>query len=575
MNPLLPMEPEAPRIDDRQALARLQPAFVRAMPQAVDLGALGGRVCPVMLEGDRVAIFCLPDYVASDSLDELERVLAHQGFRLHVPTRFRLPAPLLMAVSRGQMTVATLGLRLADRAGHRRSALATIFHEWVAWGVREGASDMHLNVASRLPESEIRYTINGQYVVPERFRRIPTSTLLDVLGVAWMNVRGGNGAIFDPTIEQQGRIRLDVEGRAIMLRWASLATDGGPSVCLRMLHLDVDPAAQSLPGLGYLPTQIDALERARLTEGGAVVLAGVVGSGKSTTLATLMRDIAPTRKVITMEDPVEYLIPNALQNTVGRALDDTDTHAFDAKLKTLKRSAMNDLLIGEVRDRETGRAFMDVAGSGVSVYTTTHTGSAAMIPERLASDFIGVSRDFLATPGVLKLLVYQALLPRLCDHCALPLTALWQGARGVDGMWREGAWWRRWSERFLTLYALDAAPIRVRNPAGCTHCGGTRPDDLRGICGRTVAAEVVEPGDDPLFLMCVRQRDNARLQEHVYGQPHTPFDDENMSGKSAMACAVYKASQGWVDPRTIEMRFRAFESVAHARQRSMVGKHHA
>ncbi|WP_350494903.1 ATPase, T2SS/T4P/T4SS family [Neopusillimonas aromaticivorans] len=80
---------------------------------------------------------------------------------------------------------------------------------------------------------------------------------------------------------------------------------------------------------------------------------------------------------------------------------------------------MTDVLLGEVRDRETGEAFMDLASSGVNVYTTTHAPSALLVAERLASSVIGVSRDFLATPGILKLVVYQALMPCLCAYCSL------------------------------------------------------------------------------------------------------------------------------------------------------------
>src|SRR5690606_12432302 len=120
-----------------------------------------------------------------------------------------------------------------------------------------------------------------------------------------------------------------------------------PSVCLRILRLDAQLHADGLESLGYLPGQIDAMDRARLSEGGAIVLAGAVGSGKSTTIAAMLRSIPAHRKVVTLEDPVEYLIPNALQSTIGRDLDAPDGTAFDSKLKTLKRSAMNDLMIGE------------------------------------------------------------------------------------------------------------------------------------------------------------------------------------------------------------------------------------
>src|SRR5690606_13369879 len=108
------------------------------------------------------------------------------------------------------------------------------FHDMVAWGVEHGASDLHINVRTAAAESEVRYTVGGCYVAPGRCARMPTVTLMDILAVVWMDIQGGNGAVFDPMIEQQGRLHMDIKGRPIMLRWASLATDAGASVCLRI-----------------------------------------------------------------------------------------------------------------------------------------------------------------------------------------------------------------------------------------------------------------------------------------------------------------------------------------------------
>jgi type II secretory ATPase GspE/PulE/Tfp pilus assembly ATPase PilB-like protein len=196
---------------------------------------------------------------------------------------------------------------------------------------------------------------------------------------------------------------------------------------------------------------------------------------------------------------------------------------------------------------------MDLAGSGVNLYTTTHAASAQMIPERLASDFIGVPRDFLAAPGVLKLLVYQALLPRLCPHCALPLASLYRGAAGAH--------WQAWAARFGRLYCLDLRLVRIRNPQGCAQCGNADLPHLNGTQGRTVVAEMIEPAHDEDFLECVRARDHLRMRRHLRARAVTAACDADMRGKSAMDCAVYKAAAGLIDPRDIEPRFRAFETV--------------
>ncbi|OWT77268.1 MULTISPECIES: ATPase, T2SS/T4P/T4SS family [unclassified Achromobacter] len=549
-----PSQASLPHLSSQDDIARLSPAFLRPLNDEFDLAALSGHLCPVVLRDGTAAIFLLADYAAGDQVDELERLIVQRGYRMARPSRYLLPAPLLLAVARGQLGADQLRNRRAVLADRHKSALAAAFVDLVAWGVRQDASDVHFNVFLQRAESEVRYTLGGIYVAPPRFRHMPTGTLMEILAVAWMDVRGGNGAVFDPRIEQQGRLDIEVDGKPVILRWASLAADTGPAVCLRVLRPQADDASWSLRALGYLDTQIGMLRRACLAEGGAVVLAGAVGAGKSTTIAALIRSLPATRKVITLEDPVEYLIANALQNTVGRRLDESVPSVFDAKLRTIKRCAMHDLLVGEIRDAETGRAFMDLAGSGVNLYTTTHASAAWMIPERLASDFIGVSRDFLAIPGVLKLLVWQALLPRLCAACALPLDALYRGA--------DGARHRAWAARLLGLYALDGATLRVRNPAGCPACAQADLPQLLGLNGRTVVAEMIEPGLDEAFLCGVRQRDYVRLRQQWRERVTAPVTDADMRGKSAMACALYKASLGQIDPRDIESRFGAFETVA-------------
>ncbi|WP_353146732.1 ATPase, T2SS/T4P/T4SS family [Pollutimonas bauzanensis] len=546
-------------------LARMSPGFVRSLSSQFHVNALAARLCPVLLTDQSVAIFALAEHVGSDQADELARQITRLGYAPADPPRYVLAAPLLLAIARDQITAQSLVSQPGVRVAQSKTALADAFHDLVEWGVRNGASDLHVNICLREPESEVRYSLSGRYVSPERFRRMPTSMLVDMLAVAWMDIAGGNGAVFDPTVEQQGSMMRVVDGREIMLRWASLAADRGPSVCLRLLERDVCACLPTLSGLGYLPDQVQLIERIMLSEGGAVIFAGTVGSGKSTTLASLIGGIPSDRKVITIEDPVEYLIPKAIQNTVARNLDVAAHQDYSAKLRALKRSAMSDVLLGEIRDLETGRAFMDLAGSGVNVYTTVHAPSAQLIPERLASDFIGVSRHFLATPGMLKLLVFQVLLPTLCIHCSLQVDSLAQDNKlQPDGRYRTVQEWRAWLDLLQDLYGGSADAFRIRNPEGCTTCSRPHLPELNGYAGRTVAAEIIEPALQPAFLQSICS----------VGRPHFPdlaptYCTEHagaaVEARSAMDCALFKASQGLIDPRDIELRFHSFETQQRLR----------
>ncbi|NLY27491.1 MAG: Flp pilus assembly complex ATPase component TadA [Alcaligenaceae bacterium] len=539
--PLPQFDPSSvPVLANPDDLACLRPAFVRTLTTELDIPVFDGRWAPVLFDNETVGIFAVAEYVASDPVDALVRHVLECGHVLASPVRYVVSPSLLLSIVRGQSAVQSDALRTGSMRpvpSHAGMELASAFQDIVVWGVRQGASDIHLNVNARNPESEVRFSLSGRYLAPSRFHRISTSMLQDMLGVAWMDVRGGNGAIFDPSIEQQGSLVRRVDDQDILLRWSSLSADAGPSVCLRILHRDQPAGGLSLERLGYLPDQLEVIERVLRAEGGAIVFAGTVGSGKSTSLAALMARLPNHRKLISLEDPVEYLIPGAIQVTLARSLNVSAHDDFAAKLRTLKRSGMTDVLLGEVRDAETGRAFMDLVGSGVNLYTTVHAPSAIAIPDRLASDFIGVSRDFLAMRGAFRMLVYQALLPVLCSHCALPAMQLCQGSHTLQGRSMTSPWWGEWLARIGALYDEPLDRLKIRNPAGCAQCLSDQDPALSGYRGRTVVAEIIEP-----VLGLHRDR-------------------------SAMACAVHKAFQGLIDPRDIEPRFHAFETE-HLRRTS-------
>ena len=544
-------------------LLAIRPAFRRSLSVELDVTTMNGRICPVLFTDGSAGIFVLSDYCHDDQTLALLDLMQARGFRLNEPSLFVLSPTLMIAIDRLVAAPSfQMGASLRSTASEQ-TALAAAFNDLVDWGLTHGASDIHLNVQRARMDSSVYFTIAGRYVCPERYRQIPTTTLLEMLAVAWMRVQGGNGAVFDPMVEQQGRLNLNINDRHVMLRWASLATDAGPSVCLRVLVSEQDRLTPDLLALGYLPSQVEALHRARAEEGGAVILAGVVGSGKSTTIATLMREISADRKVITLEDPAEYLIPNALQNTICRTLDEKDNVSFDTKLKTIKRSAMNDLLIGEIRDAAGGRAFMDLAGCGVNLYTTVHAGSALLIADRLSSSFIGVARDLMSTPGILKLLVYQCLIARLCLHCALDFRQVMAAGqwRCVNGVTRDHAWFKQWINMIETRLGICAEWLRFRRDSGCEHCLSAPVSSLNGTHGRTVVAEMIEPVYEPVFLDGLKRHDGLGLYEWFHTRPRSNFSDPDMQGKTAMQCAIYKMSQGLIDPRQVECKFGSFELI--------------
>src|SRR5690606_27987635 len=131
--------------------------------------------------------------------------------------------------------------------------------------------------------------------------------------------------------------------------------------------------------------------------------------------------------------------------------------------------------------------------------------------------------------------------PVVCPQCALPAGDLLKGGEHIDGRYRSGKQWQTWLGLIQQLYPHSGPSWRIRNPEGCSVCRKARLPELNGYAGRTVVAEIIEPG--------------LGLQ----------------AGRSAMACAMHKAMEGGIDLRDIEIRFHAFETE-HARRRAQGGQ---
>lgn len=473
---------------------------------------------------------------------------------------------VLLALVRERMQAKDVKQRTSrTRALGARSAVRIGFHDLSAWGVRNGASDMHLNIDTTAAISYVSATIDGQYTTPKQLS-MPTERLIEMANVAWLDVHGGNGLFLDMTNEQQGRLYELVDDRSYMLRWGSFIADKGPSITIRLLDMDAKVEPVDMGTLGFLPTHIAKFERCLQSMGGAIVLGGIPGSGKTVTNAQLIVRLPATRKIMTIEDPVELIVPGALAASVSRSLDGKDKDTMRSKLMAIKRAAASDIVLGEIRDSLTGSAFIDIVLSGGSLYTTTHVGHALSIPQRFASSEIGIPRTTLATPGVLKLLAHQTLMPVTCS-CALPAASLLEGAKDRLGVRQDKDTWSRYLGTIEHLYGFDSDHLKVRNPEGCKKCRAKGIPELYGYAGRTVVAEMFEPSSDPDALRAINDGDELRLRQIYAGHRTAAFDHPDMEGKTTMECAVYKMSQGMIDPRDVEPHFKAFATVLRERKR--------
>lgn len=498
----------------------------------------------------------------ADEVSDVSALLKNSGH--NIICGYFAVSNLILSLSQGHLNGEMLKAARDIARDPAKNALLQHFVEIVAWAYDNKVDDIDFLYDQSNPLSQVAFKVGGRYIRPDTFK-INTDTMCQILGIAWQRGVGGSSPMFDPKIEQQANITLDLpkeepirpKGAKIRLRWSGMSNDRGTAVTMRLQRLGQSALVKSLAQAGYLGTHMKIFKRVINSEGGLVCFAGVVGSGKSTSLAQLLGMLPTHKKIQSIEDPVELDIPNALQKTVARDLLSTGVDkAFLSAARAIYRSALDVLYLGEIRDTETGGMARQVAESGHTVYTTTHARSCLGIIERFVSPQIGIPRDVLGSPDILKLLVFQALLPVNCNHCkqSPDQYAAHHQLGGVD-LQEHDAYW----SRIERLFGVGRSKYRVHNHDGCQHCRKDGLPELNGLAGRTVVCEMVEPDEEMVGLILAGN--SLALHQYWRGLSDGNFSSDNMTGKTAMECAIYKAIQGEIDPHEIEERFGDFETV--------------
>src|SRR5581483_5710620 len=270
----------------------------------------------------------------------------------------------------------------------------------ITQAVAERASDIHIEPTER--DVRVRYRIDG--VLHEKMRppkNIQSGIISRLKIMAEINIA-------ERRIPQDGRINVTIGGKAIDLRVATLPTVYGEKVVMRIL--DKSTALLRLSDLGFLEGSRERFEQSYRKPYGTILVTGPTGSGKSTTLyATLNILNDESKNVITVEDPVEYRLPNINQVQVNPKAGLT----FAGALRSILRSDPDIVLVGEIRDRETATIAIEAALTGHLVLSTLHTNDAATTPQRLVE--MGVE-PFLGGSAI-DCIVAQRLARRLCDKC--------------------------------------------------------------------------------------------------------------------------------------------------------------
>jgi general secretion pathway protein E/type IV pilus assembly protein PilB len=209
-------------------------------------------------------------------------------------------------------------------------------------------------------------------------------------------------------VPQDGRIQVNVRGRELDLRVSTVPTGHGESIVMRIL--DKQNLALGLPKLGFLADDQETFTRLIGLPDGIILVTGPTGSGKTTTLYACLNFVnKPDRKIITVEDPVEYQMSGINQVHVREDIGLT----FASALRSILRQAPNIVMIGEIRDNETARIATEAALTGHLVFSTLHTNDAPSAITRLQD--IGV-KPFLVASSV-RAIIAQRLVRTVCEHC--------------------------------------------------------------------------------------------------------------------------------------------------------------
>lgn len=320
--------------------------------------------------------------------------------------------------------------------------------------VESRASDIHIEPFA--DELKVRYRVDG--ILKEVDAPPVRSTAAVISRVKIMAKLN----IAERRLPQDGRIPIRIQGKELDLRVSSVPTMFGESVVMRLL--DKENVRFDLDALGFDGTPRERLAAILERPYGILLVTGPTGSGKSTTLYTaLSRLNTEERKIITVEDPVEYQLPGINQIQVKASIGMT----FAGALRAIVRQDPDIIMVGEMRDLETARIAVQSALTGHVVLSTLHTNDAASGVTRLLD--MGVD-DYLLTSTVNGILA-QRLVRRLCLHCCKTYRALPELAA-----------------RFTHMAGVDER-VDLYRAVGCEVCNGT------GYRGRLVISEVLVVSD--------------------------------------------------------------------------------
>ncbi len=310
-----------------------------------------------------------------------------------------------------------------------------------------GASDIHIEPLET--SLRVRYRLDGKllHVASHPKKLLPAV-------ITRVKVMSKTMSIAEKRIPQDGRIQMRLDGRDVDLRVSTVPSNHGESVVMRIL--DKSAMSLGLPQLGFLSDDQAIFADLLKLPDGIILVTGPTGSGKTTTLYACLNEInKPDRKIITVEDPVEYEFAGINQVMVRADIGMT----FAAALRAMLRQAPNIIMVGEIRDGETANIAINASLTGHLVFSTLHTNDAPSSVARLSD--MGIKRFLIAS--AVRAVVAQRLVRKLCEQCKRPVQLTEK------------------EQRVLNIDASQLTAAQIMGPGGCEVCRNTGYKGRMGI----------------------------------------------------------------------------------------------
>lgn len=418
--------------------------------------------------------------------------------------------------------------------GKSQTTVEELAQEIISEAARQKASDIHIE--SQGHRANIYFRVNGT----RRFYREITSENAYSMGVVLYSVHADSGSkdvswdpgqVMDASVEWE---TLDKHVYQLRFSSAPIFPSGGFHIVIRLLSME--SKGGRLDQLGYSQEQLSMIDVMISGSSGMVILCGPTNSGKSTSLQALLNRIYERRgdsiKMITVEDPVEYVIPGACQISVARkrkaSIDQATNSAFTNFLRGTLRQDPDVVMVGEIRDHDSASVVKDLVLAGRKLMTTLHTYSALWSYVRLRE--IGVPWELLTMPGFVAGIVYQRLVPVLCNTCSIPLSN-----GGAERLPKDVL------HRLQQVIDFASGRVRVRGD-GCAECLHT------GVISQTVCAEFVLP--DRVLLRHLSNNDFIEAERYWRKAGLGALGH----GVTALSHGIQKMQQGLFCPVDVEER---------------------